>query len=403
MVQDHANRAHAKWSPSSAARYMQCAGAYSLEATMPDRPEGEAAAWGTACHEVAEALLRGQDPDRLKGGVVETKSHTIRIDEDVLDTAQVFADYIQPQMETKKVYIEERVKLGSGSVTLPIETYGTADAIIWDAGTGTLEVADLKTGMGVVEAPDNDQLLHYAFGAVSSLMYHPKTVVMTIIQPRVKHKDGSIRSWSIDYDALLAYARRVFEAQTEAIRPGPTFSPSETACKFCKAAAVCTARSKFSLSKVGSYFEDETLKVSLTDPKLLSTDQQMEILDNAKMLEDWINAVRAHVHREIDSGSKAYDGRYQLARKRGSAKWSSSDENVRAALRFAYGLSDDEMYAPRKLKSVPQMEKLLKESDRSEFQSLWSMESSGTNLVSCKKTSRAPEKPKVEKFFDDLT
>ena len=55
----HETRKHARLSASRTDRFMQCPGSYRLESIMPYEPAGEAAAIGTAIHELSEIILRG--------------------------------------------------------------------------------------------------------------------------------------------------------------------------------------------------------------------------------------------------------------------------------------------------------------------------------------------------------
>ena len=61
----HETRKHARLSASRTDRFMSCPGSYRLESLMPYEPAGEAAAIGTAIHELSEIILRnGQIPSR---------------------------------------------------------------------------------------------------------------------------------------------------------------------------------------------------------------------------------------------------------------------------------------------------------------------------------------------------
>ncbi len=53
--------AHARLSPSAAERWMTCPGSVKLSEAIQDR-ESQYAAEGTAAHELAEHILRGQPP-----------------------------------------------------------------------------------------------------------------------------------------------------------------------------------------------------------------------------------------------------------------------------------------------------------------------------------------------------
>ena len=57
----HETRKHARLSASRTDRFMQCPGSYRLESLMPYEPAGEAAAIGTAIHELSELILSGKE------------------------------------------------------------------------------------------------------------------------------------------------------------------------------------------------------------------------------------------------------------------------------------------------------------------------------------------------------
>jgi len=57
---NHEVRKHARLSASRMDRVMSCPGSYRLEEKMPYEPAGEAAAIGTAIHELSERILRGE-------------------------------------------------------------------------------------------------------------------------------------------------------------------------------------------------------------------------------------------------------------------------------------------------------------------------------------------------------
>ena len=92
----HSERSHSVWSASASPRRWGCPGSLALEmeGTTPDK-ESQAAAWGTACHEVAERALRsGKDCTEWLGETVKTKEHEIEVDDEVGETAQVYVDYV---------------------------------------------------------------------------------------------------------------------------------------------------------------------------------------------------------------------------------------------------------------------------------------------------------------------
>ena len=60
--------------------------------------------------------------------------------------------------------MEERFRLDA--LDPPYEAGGTGDFVHYNPSTKTLEVVDLKNGVGVVEVEENKQLRTYGFGAL---------------------------------------------------------------------------------------------------------------------------------------------------------------------------------------------------------------------------------------------
>lgn len=88
---DHSEREHDEWSASSTERNVTCAGAIALNSRVktPEK-ESEAAAWGTACHQLSEKCFKtGKDADEYIGTVEKTKQRKIEVDEEVAETTQM--------------------------------------------------------------------------------------------------------------------------------------------------------------------------------------------------------------------------------------------------------------------------------------------------------------------------
>ena len=91
---DHAARDHAQWSASSTERNWACPGALALTDGLPETTS-EAADWGTACHQIAEKVLRGNGPaDKYIGTTEKGKTHSFEVDEEMAETAQTYTDYV---------------------------------------------------------------------------------------------------------------------------------------------------------------------------------------------------------------------------------------------------------------------------------------------------------------------
>ncbi|WP_048647532.1 DUF2800 domain-containing protein [Nitratireductor soli] len=411
---DHGIREHATWSASSTARNVHCAGALTLAQFAPPDKESIHAARGTACHQIAEkCLTEGVDASAFLDTVEKTKAHEITIDEELVNSAQEYVDYCRQFMHPPVWYwIEERFSLGD--LNPPFDAGGTGDFVTYDEATQTLEIVDLKNGMGVVDVKDNPQLRTYGLGA---LLHHQdldvETVKVTIVQPRAPHKDGRIRSetfhvadlvaWTAD---LLKSMKRSKQAMDEYEAAGGNsvkldawaekwLTPGK--CTFCPAEGTCPALRKGAMDVAAVWFDDlDQPRIGNsaldTSPEALARD-----LDMIPMLEDWIKARRAYAHAQAETGVEIPG--YQLSEKIGNRKW-VDDPALAARLMAELGLDESAIYADPKLKSPAQMDKLLGAKRKDMIVPFVERPITGTNLVSVDKTSRPPAKTVAQKHFE---
>lgn len=413
---DHGDRSHSTWAASATARNWNCAGALTLAQFAPPQKESIHSARGTACHQIAEKCLRtGVDASSFLETVEKTKEHDIEIDEELVNSAQEYVDYVADVSVCgiHPLWIEQKFDLSP--LGTPFDAGGTADAVIYNPDEKLLEIVDLKNGMGVVDVNENPQLRTYGLGA---LLKHQgldvERIRVTIVQPRAPHKDGRIRSetfhvadlveWTAD---LLAAMRRSKQAMDEfEAAKGNTVVLDEWnakwlkpgKCTFCPVEGSCPALKRDALSVAKVWFDDmgdarlgnEALD---TSPEALARD-----LDMIPMLEDWIKARRAFAHSQAETGVEIPG--WQLADKIGNRKWGLPDASIVAALQNEAGMAVDDIYAEPKLKSPAQLEKVLGAKRKALIEPFVVREITGTNLVSTSKTSRPPAKSTAAKYFE---
>lgn len=420
---DHGIREHATWSASSTARNWHCAGALTLAQFAPPDKESIHAARGTAAHQISEKCLRsGQDASDFLGTVESTKEFQIEIDEELVNSAQMYVDYVRKQRdryidhigEPLKLWIEERFSLGA--LEPPFDAGGTGDAILYCAETRELEIIDLKNGMGVVDVKENPQLRTYGLGA---LLAHQDldvdTVTVTIVQPRAQHKDGRIRSETFHVADLIAWTADLLRAMDRSKQAMNAFEKAKDnsvlmdewsdawlnpgKCSFCPVEATCPALRKQALAVAATYFEPDTGEAKIGNlPTEMSPEKLAETLDMLDMLEQWVKAVRAYAHTQAENGVSIPG--YQLVEKIGNRKWKDDESALAVSLLSPeVGLSEDEIY-DRKLRSVAQTEKVLGAKRKHLIEHLWERPVTGSNLVSVEKTTRPAVKPKVASFFE---
>ena len=270
----HETRKHARLSASRTDRFMQCPGSYRLESLMPYEAAGEAAAIGTAIHELSEIILRG--------GAIPNGT-----DPDHLSMAQGYANFVNTLVENPRKKMIE-VNLDEGLQSLHPALGGTADAILVDGDH--LHVIDLKTGRVAVDAQDNKQLLTYALGAMRQLKA-PSTITCTmhIFQPRVGHS-----KWTVSGLRLELHGRRLQSAAELALTGDAPTHPSVDACRYCKAKTICPS------------MREKVQEVARSDFKP-DTTVTPEMLDNAALVAAWADSVQSAAKAQITEG-KAIQG-----------------------------------------------------------------------------------------------
>jgi hypothetical protein len=333
--------AHARLSPSSAERWMTCPGSVKLSEGIEDTGS-KYAAEGTAAHEMAERILKGAHPESLLGLKAEN-GHVF--DQDMLDDVLHYTNVIQSLAEQPGAELFVEVKL-------PIQPWtgefndkgepakGTADAVLVIGDE--LIVADLKFGMGVaVSAERNHQLMLYALAAfdIFDLTHGPINRVRLIVsQPRMK----ALSEWTLTVDELLAFGEEVKAAAKACDEPDAPLNPSEKACKFCRAKAVCPSLQAqvndtvFGAADLSDFDEPEPIH-----PKTLGEDGLSAAMSRVKLIEDWCKAIRAETERRLLAGTPVPG--YKLVQgKMGNRKWADVEE-AEATLK-AFRLKTEEMY-----------------------------------------------------------
>jgi hypothetical protein len=412
--------------------------------------ESQAAGWGTACHTLSEKCLRtGLDAADRIGETIKTKRHSFDVDEEMAETAQVYIDYVRNLSEgwtgrdcqhckghgedgeanpckhcggtgdeygkTGELFLETQFSLAK--LKPPFDAGGTCDAIVYNPADKLLEVIDLKGGRGVrVEVTENKQLRTYALGA---MLAHPELVVervkSTIVQPRMEHKDGRIRSETMHVADLMEWTAELVAAMTRSAAAmeyhaeikgdlmreewGREWLRQGDHCTFCPAAGICPALQAKALATADAFFNDSGAVVIRNQPGDLDPTRIGQILDGADDLQNWLNAVRALGTRLAETGTEI-PGHY-LAEKHGHRKFKDAD-CAPAALELL-GLGRDEMYAAPKLKTPAQIEKTLGAKRlkpiKEHLDSLVHKPITGVTLVSSAKSSKPPVKAAAERFF----
>lgn len=385
MTEAHTTRAHAKLAPSSAHRWLHCAGSVRLSEGIAETPSVFAAE-GTAAHMLAErCLASGFDAARFKGWFVDTaakqsglaiqqggKASATRflVDAEMVDGVQLYLDVAREiRDDSDEFAIEERMDISH----LVPGVFGTGDVIAYAArhkGTGKrrVTIADLKYGKGVpVEAKDNEQLLTYVVGVVQR--YHNRgvdEVELVIVQPRAPHRDGPVRRWKTDIVGLYEHVMALQAAAEAAAQPDAAFVTGDH-CKFCKAAGLCAA------------LRNKVKEITMTDPTIAPYQDWAKEAADIELVKGWAKRREEFAHSEaLRTPDFAASIGAKLVGKRAIRKWKDEDSAV-GKLR-ALGVSDDDLYETS-LRSPAQVEKALPKKERGVIDALAVKASSGTVLA----------------------
>lgn len=295
---------HALLSASGSHKWLHCTPSARLEETFPET-SSEFAEEGRLAHSIAELQCNKKftllKPSKYKADLKKLQDDT-RYNPEMMTHVQTYLDYILGIVHSYEappyIAIEQRVNYGH----LVPEGFGTADCIL--IGGKTMHVIDFKYGKGVpVYSDDNPQMKLYALGALAAyeFLFEIEDVVLTIIQPRL----DSISSWSISVVDLLIWAESIKVIAQMAFEGAGETRPGDW-CRFCRAKALCRARSEFSQGPFDAY---QGMK-----PPIIGNDEVGEILQRADVIKKWITdleeyALSALLAGEEVPGWKAVEGR----------------------------------------------------------------------------------------------
>ncbi|MCW2279896.1 DUF2800 domain-containing protein [Lactococcus lactis] len=339
---------HARLSPSASSRWLTCTPSVVFSAPYEkERKDTTFTAEGTAAHALAELKLQfdnGKITKRkfsaqLKKFKRENEYYSVSFEEYVDDYVgfvnETIASYEQPEVE-----LEQRVNLSDW-----VEgCYGTSDVVIMT--DSILHIIDLKYGKGVpVSAVENPQLMLYALGAYHefNLAYDFEKVRMTIYQPRLY--DTS--TYELSIKELLDWGVNFVKPRAQLALAGEgEFAPSEKACRFCPARAVCKARAEKNL--------EVAIKYDFADANALEGDQISEILNQSKEIKKWLDEVEEWALIQARDKGQHFEG-WKLVEGRSTRKITNAE--VAAGILTEAGYSD--IFKPQELKTLTQLEKLV--------------------------------------------
>ncbi len=318
---DHAHRAHAILSASSAHRWLACPPSVRLSEQFADQPTVYAEE-GTFLHELCELKLHCYLGD-IASDVLEAQFQEHKDNDFYSDEAESVTDeYVQFCIE-----IIEAVKASCPDPLILVEHrldyseivpdgFGTGDLLI--VGDGVLEIIDFKGGRGVqVEADHNPQLMLYALAGLLEFdpLYDIHTIRMSIVQPRLNNTS----SFEISPEDLLHWAQtQVAPTARLAIEGKGEFKAGDH-CRFCKARHTCRKRSEYFM---------ELAKQDFKETDLLTDEEIADILPVAQNLAKWVEDLLAYATAQAENG-KTWPG-YKLVASVTKRKYTNDADVIRA-------------------------------------------------------------------------
>jgi len=318
---------------------MTCPGSVALSEGIEDTSSKNADE-GTMMHAfAAKCLETGTD---AVGYVGQTEKETgLVLQAAQARDVQFYVDHVRDIVVSTGGALMVEQRLFIGWLTGEEGAHGTADAVI--VTPDELIIVDAKFGFKEVEADSNPQLMIYAAAAWDELKvaYDFQRVRIAISQPRLLAKP----EFSFSMDDLHNFITEVMFA-AEQVRYTPDYYlPSEKACQWCRAKAICPALRE----KVLDDFDAVV-------PETADQDDLARVMANANLIEGWVKAVRAEVERRLLAGEPVKG--YKLVQgKRGNRMW-ANPKVAEAALK-AMRIKHDQMY-DYKLASPTSIEELAK-------------------------------------------
>ncbi len=344
---------HAKLSPSSAHRWMNCAASIIVEKDLPNTSSAHADE-GTAAHFLAsESLEQGKDASdflnrfiSLNGGNAYWNESAgtrtgFSVDLEMIENVQKYIDAIRSQADGNQLLVEQR--LDFSEFIGAQNAFGTADAVVL---TDTeIQVHDLKYGRLKVSADDNEQLKLYALGALNeySWLGDFTQVRMVIHQPRAGGSSESV----ITVEELIAFAAEakstvkhiVYLQDVLNIGDGASideykeaFNPGEKQCQWCKAKGTCLALAKHALETIIGDFDDVNevdleaeFQTAAANVQSAQNDLLGKFYAAAPLIKTWMDAVAREVASKLNLGEQV-TGFKLVQGRQGNRAWADVEE-----------------------------------------------------------------------------
>lgn len=293
-----------------------------MEAQFPDTGSTEADE-GTACHNIAAAMLAGGPVPPVGQRCADTG---VILTEEIIQAAQVYVDAVRNRAGSNRLQIEQLIPVPM----IHPECFGTPDCWWFDQHHAEIHVADLKFGWGIVEAVRNWQLVTYATGVMELVRPHHSapgvfdqhvTVCMHIVQPRPYHVLGPVRTWRVSGSDLRGLVNQLVHSAEVAMGGNPTTHTGEH-CKYCNARHACPSAQQAALAACDYCHEAVP---EFLPPEALA--MELHYLKHAEQaIQHRLTAIEAQVAGVIEGGGHIPG--WMLDRGPGKVVWNVPDAEV---------------------------------------------------------------------------
>ncbi len=358
---------HAKlFSPSKADGWFACPGRVVMEADFPDS-SSQASADGTARHEACALALIGRDSvarlnvDTTMGNGVIYRAEWAAEDQDYVDTVRELAGESVLGVDW---FVEHKVTFGEytgtpydsgmpGAAGKVHDSFGTADAILFKplpSGYYELIVIDRKTGYHEVSPERNKQMMLYALGAYEEFrLSYDIALVRLIIHQR------SAKEWTCSLADLLDFGEevrvkaervssavhwhgKIHAADWHSLYLNP--DPSEDACRYCRAMAVCPSMQRKVQEVIGADFS--SIVGADEGDVHMGIEPLGTLMASIGMLRAFADAVEAETARRLLTGAEVPGFKLVLGRQ-GNRAWTDAAA-AEKMLREQFRLTTDQAY-----------------------------------------------------------
>ena len=369
---------HARFSPSSADRYIHCPPSLLLgEEVGPADTSTDYTREGTEAHALGEYLLRtalGEKIEDPRPAFHYYNSEMQSCAEGYRDAVLEIYHTLQRDCQDAFLSIEQRIDFSE----YVEDGFGTSDAIA--LGDGHLFVIDYKHGKGVeVSAEDNNQLKCYALGAYLAFapLYDIEKITLVIYQPRI----NNYSQWSLTTEALLLWAETVLRPAGEKALHGEGDYSSGPWCRFCRAKSVCRKRAEENLALA---------RYDFARPDTLEDDEINVILGRVEGLVSWANDVKEYALKRALAGY-VWD-HWKVVEGKSIRKYSDEDAVARAVEEAGY-----DPYQ-RRILPLTEMEKMLGKKQFHEIVGNLIIKPDGKPTL----VSRADKRPELNTIMNDF-